>query len=186
LRSFLQTQLPDYMGPTAFVVLDALPLMPNGKVDRQALPASDQALSPLLGAFVAPRTPVEELLAGIWASVLGIEAVGMHDNFFALGGHSLLAVQVLSRLRKTFQVEVPLRALFDAPTVADLARCVEMARQAALSALPPPLRAMPRQETAPLTMTQEHSGATARAPFSNMPHAVHLTAPLTSQLWSRV
>ena len=101
LRSFLQTKLPDYMVPAAFVVLDALPLTPNGKVDRQALPAPDQARPPLFEAFVAPRTPIEELLVGIWASVLRVESVGIHDNFFALGGHSLLAVQVMSRLRKT-------------------------------------------------------------------------------------
>jgi non-ribosomal peptide synthetase component F len=182
MRCFLQTQLPDYMVPAAFVVLEALPLMPNGKVDRQALPVPDQARPPLLEAFVAPRTPVEELLAGIWASVLRIEAVGRHDNFFALGGHSLLAVQVTSRLRKAFQVEVSLHALFDAPTVAGLARRVEMARQAAQSAPPLPLRAMPQEGAAPLTMTQEQLWGLDRllpgAPFSNMPYAVHLTGAL--------
>ncbi|HEY7490704.1 MAG TPA: amino acid adenylation domain-containing protein, partial [Candidatus Tectomicrobia bacterium] len=91
-RSFLHTTLPDYMVPAAFVVLDALPLTPHGKVDRQMLPAPDQARPFLSEAFVAPRTPMEELLAGIWASVLGVEAVGSQDNFFALGGHSLLAM----------------------------------------------------------------------------------------------
>jgi amino acid adenylation domain-containing protein len=184
LRSFLQTQLPDYMVPSTFVVLEALPMMPNGKVHRQALPAPDQARPSLCEAFVAPQTPTEELLAGIWASVLGIEAVGIHDNFFALGGHSLLAMRVLSRLRKTFQVEIPLRALFDTPTVASLARCVEMARQAALSLLPLPLRAVPRQEAGPLTMTQEHLWGLDRllpgAPFSNMPYAVRLTGVLNA------
>src|SRR5262249_15007759 len=139
LRSFLRTKLPDYMVPAAFVVLDALPLMPNGKVNRQALPVPDQARPPLFEEFVTPNTPMEEILAGIWASVLGIEAVGIYDNFFALGGHSLFAMQVISRLRKALQIDVPLRALFEAPTVADLARYVEMVRQTAQSTLAPPL-----------------------------------------------
>src|SRR5262249_15068761 len=155
-RRFLQTTLPDYMLPAAFVVLDALPLTPSGKVDHQALPAPDQARPAWFEPFVAPRTPTEELLAGIWASVLGIEAVGIHDNFFALGGHSLLALQVLSRLRRLFQVEVPLRALFEAPTVAGLAQRTETARQTAQRLPSLPLQAMPRGETVPLTLTQEH------------------------------
>jgi amino acid adenylation domain-containing protein len=182
LRGFLRTKLPDYMVPAAFVVLDALPLTPHGKVDRQALLAPDQALPPLFEAFVALRTPIEELLAGIWASVLKVESVGIHDNFFALGGHSLLAVQVMSRLRKVFQVDVPLRALFDAPTVAGLARHVEEVRQAAQSPATPPLKAVPRERAVPLTMTQEHLWDLDRllpgAPFSNMPYAARLIGPL--------
>jgi amino acid adenylation domain-containing protein len=135
LRRLLQARLPDYMVPSAFVLLDALPLTPNGKVDRRALPAPDQARPSLDDTFVAPRTPVEEGLAAIWAQALGVEQVGIHDNFFDLGGHSLLATQVMSRLRNTFQVELPLRSLFDAPTVAGLAlavsRCqAEQAEQA--------------------------------------------------------
>jgi amino acid adenylation domain-containing protein len=182
LRSFLQTKLPDYMVPAAFVVLDALPLTPSGKVDRQALPAPDQARPPLCEAFVAPRTPVEELLGGIWANVLKVQSFGIHDNFFALGGHSLLAMQVMSRLRKVFQVDVPLRALFDAPTVAGLARHVEELRQTGQSPAAPALKAVPREGVVPLTMTQEHLWALDRllpgAPFSNMPYAVHLIGPL--------
>jgi amino acid adenylation domain-containing protein len=182
LRNFLHTKLPDYMVPAAFVGLEALPLLPNGKIDRQALPAPEQERSPLSKEFVAPHTPTEELLAGIWASVLGIEAVGRHDNFFALGGHSLLAMQVTSRLRKAFRVEVPLRALFEASTVAGLARCVERACQATQSVPVFPLRAMPQDEAVPLTMTQEHLWGLDRllpgAPFSNMPYAVRLTGPL--------
>ena len=182
LRSFLQTKLPDYMIPATFVRLDALPLTPSGKVDRQALPAPGQTRPALSEAFVAPRTPAEEILADIWASVLGVAAVGIHDNFFALGGHSLSAVQVLSRLRKAFQVDVPLRTLFDTPTVVALARCLETARQAAQSASAPPFKVMPREEAAPLTMTQEHLWDLDRllpgAPFSNMPYAVRLTGAL--------
>ncbi len=121
LRAFLKEKLPGYMIPSAFVVLEALPLTPSGKVNRRALPAPSGARPELETAFVAPRTPVEEELAAIWAQLLGVEQVGVHDNFFELGGHSLLATQLISRLRETFQVELPLRSLFEATTVADLA-----------------------------------------------------------------
>jgi len=125
LRRFLKEKLPDYMVPSAFVLLDTLPLTPNGKVDRQALPAPDGIRPELERGFVAPRTPFEEILAGIWTEVLGIEQVGVHDNFFELGGHSLLATQVVSQVRDTFQVELPLRSLFEAATVSDLTTVVE-------------------------------------------------------------
>ncbi|MBW4636657.1 MAG: amino acid adenylation domain-containing protein [Gloeocapsa sp. UFS-A4-WI-NPMV-4B04] len=118
IRSFLQRKLPEYMIPSV-VTLKTLPLNPNGKVDRWQLPAPDQ-VQPLAG-FFAPRTNVEQVIAGIWAEVLSLERVGIYDNFFELGGHSLLATQVISRLRQAFQVELPLRYLFDSPTVADLA-----------------------------------------------------------------
>jgi amino acid adenylation domain-containing protein len=125
LRRYLKQTLPDHMVPSAFVSLPALPLMPNGKVDRRALPVPG-TLRPDLGeAFVAPRTPVEKVLAGIWAEVLALEQIGIHDEFFDLGGHSLLATQIVSRVRQTFQVELPLRRLFETPTVADLAARVE-------------------------------------------------------------
>jgi amino acid adenylation domain-containing protein len=182
VRSFLCTKLPDYMVPAAFIVLDALPLTPNGKLDRQALPAPDQTRPSMGEAFVAPRTPTEELLAGIWAHVLGVESVGLHDNFFALGGHSLRVMQVISRLRQAFQVNVPLRALFDAPTVASLARHVEDVRQAVQSTPAPPWHPVPREGEVPLTMIQEHLWDLDRllpgAPFSNMPYAARLTGPL--------
>lgn len=182
LRSFLQTKLPDYMVPAAFVVLDALPLTPSGKVDRQALLALDQVRPQMCEAFVSPRTPIEELLAGIWTHVLGIEAVGIYDNFFALGGHSLLAMQVISRLRRALQVEVPVRVLFEAPTVASLARHIAMVNQTAQSTPVPPLRAVSREGAVPLTMTQEHLWDLDRllpgAPFSNMSYAVQLTGAL--------
>jgi len=120
LRRFLKAKLPDYMVPSAFVFLEALPLTPNGKVDRKALPAPDSA-RPDLGAYVPPRTPVEATLAQLWAEVLGVERVGIYDSFFDLGGHSLLATQLLSRIREAFGVDLPLRRLFEATTVADLA-----------------------------------------------------------------
>jgi acyl carrier protein len=125
LRSFLENKLPTYMIPSAFVVLDALPLTPNGKVDRKALPLPDQSRPELESFFVAPRTAVEQSLAKIWADVLNIEKVGVRDNFFELGGHSLLATQVISRLPQILQVELPLRSLFETPTVAALAERIE-------------------------------------------------------------
>ena len=121
LHSFLKQKLPDYMVPSAFVFLDALPLTPNGKVDRRALPIPDGSRPELEEAFVAPRTSIEKAVAGIWAEVLGVERVGANDNFFELGGHSLLATQVMSRVHATFRLELPLRTLFETPTVAGLA-----------------------------------------------------------------
>jgi acyl carrier protein len=102
-------------------MMDSLPLTPSGKVDRRALPAPGSEQPDLEDSYVGPRTPIEELLAGIWCEVLGLKEVGIHDNFFELGGHSLLATQVISRLRKAFQVQIPLRSLFEYPTIAGLA-----------------------------------------------------------------
>ncbi|MEG4044872.1 amino acid adenylation domain-containing protein [Microcoleus sp. Pol17_C1] len=125
LRSFLKEKLPEYMIPSAFVVLKALPLTPNGKIDRQALPAPSVAAN-FTDTFVGPRTPGEEILAGIWSQLLNLKKVGIHDNFFELGGHSLLITQLLAKVRESFQVELPLRVLFEAPTVAGLAEKIEI------------------------------------------------------------
>ena len=128
LRVFLQQKLPDYMVPSIFVTLKVLPLTPNGKVDRRALPVPDQSRTKLESSFIAPRTQVEELVAGVWAQVLKLEQVGIQDNFFELGGHSLLAMQVISRIRNAFEVDLPVRDLFEKPTVAGLAERVETIR----------------------------------------------------------
>jgi len=106
--------------PSAFVLLAALPLTPNGKIDRRALPAPKGRLEQEQ-AFVAPRTSVEEALAGIWSEVLRLKQIGIDDNFFELGGHSLLATQVMSRIHNTFRITLPLRTLFENPTVEKLA-----------------------------------------------------------------
>lgn len=124
LRRFLLEKLPEYMTPAAFVLLKSLPLTRNGKIDRQALPAPEESAESEK-AFVAPSTPTEEALAGIWREVLGVKRVGVHDNFFRLGGHSLLLTRVISRVRAAFDVELPLRSLFEEPTIAGLAQTIE-------------------------------------------------------------
>ncbi|MFP2933686.1 condensation domain-containing protein, partial [Pyxidicoccus sp. 3LG] len=153
LRAALKQRLPEHMVPSAFVVLDALPLTPNGKVDRKALPVPEAPIS--TAEQVAPRTPTEELLAGIWAQVLGLERVGADDHFFELGGHSLLATQVNSRIRATFGVDLPLRALFEAPVLSALARRIDGAVHShAVQA--PPLVPVPRTGAAlPASFAQQ-------------------------------
>jgi amino acid adenylation domain-containing protein len=121
LRGFVQEKLPAHMSPAAFMLLKALPRTSTGKIDRQALPASERAGTAPEEAFVAPRDPVEDVLAGIWCEVLKVERVGVHDNFFELGGDSLLSLQVVARIRALLRVEIPLRAFFDTPTIAGLA-----------------------------------------------------------------
>ncbi len=164
LRAFLAEQVPEYLIPSAFVLVPELPLNANGKVDRRALPAlgaetergageraGDPARDPVL-----PRTPAEELLLAIWSETLGLDpaAVGTDDNFFELGGHSLLATRVVSQVRRTFGVELPLRRLFEAPTIAALAREVEGLRAGGDAGLMPILPA-PRAEPPPLSFAQE-------------------------------
>ncbi|NEO46166.1 MAG: hypothetical protein F6K55_19365 [Moorea sp. SIO4A3] len=128
LSSFLKKKLPDYMLPSALVMLDTLPLTPNGKVDRFALPAPDGEIT-RVEEYVAPRTPTEEIIANIFANLLGVQDVGIHDNFFRLGGHSLLATQLISQLRVTFNIEITLREIFDSPTVKNVADYLEVAHQ---------------------------------------------------------
>src|SRR5262249_28469686 len=123
LQQFLRERLPDYMVPAALVTLDALPQTPNGKIDRNALPAPQEL--PPQEETQAPRTPAEEIVAGVWAEVLGLDRVGTEQNFFELGGHSLLATRVAARLRDLFAIELPVGALFEAPTVATLARRIQ-------------------------------------------------------------
>ncbi|MFP2902811.1 phosphopantetheine-binding protein, partial [Corallococcus sp. 4LFB] len=123
-------RLPEYMVPSAFVVLEAMPLTANGKVDRKALPRPDAESEPRSRDFVAPRSDLEQQLAAIYSELLGVKRVGIHDGFFELGGHSLLATQAISRIRQTFQVELPLRKLFESPTVETLAVLVMEAQAA--------------------------------------------------------
>jgi amino acid adenylation domain-containing protein len=132
LQSYLREKLPEYMMPAIFVFLDVLPLTPNGKVNRHALPVPDRGRPELGELFQSPRTPTEEILAGIWAAILGLGRVGIHDNFFESGGHSLLATRVMSRIRDTFRVDLPLQSIFEMTTVAELAQAIDQASQAEL------------------------------------------------------
>jgi acyl carrier protein len=123
LRAHVRRSLPEYMVPAAFVPLEALPLTPNGKLDRKALPAPDFA--PAAERYVAPRTAVEEVLAEIWAEVLRLERVGVHDSFFDLGGHSLLIIRLLADIRATFDLEISIRTVFSKPTLEAMAGEIE-------------------------------------------------------------
>ena len=162
MRKSLGEKLPDYMIPSAFLSLDALPLLPSGKVNRRDLPEPGTARPNLETVFVEPRTPVEEALTEIWAKVLGLDQVGIHDNFFELGGDSLLASQVISRVIKSLQVEVPLRTLFEAPTVADMAVAIiqnqaEKAEEEDLDQILAELEALPHGEAQRLLSDENQS-----------------------------
>ncbi len=179
LRSWLGERLPEYMVPGALVLLDALPLTPNGKVDRRALPAPQTAE----GEHASPRTPTEEALAGIWAEVLRLERVGIDDDFFALGGHSLLATRVVSRVREALGVEVPLRTLFEAPTVAKLGERVDALLREGSAVRLPPLRPAPRDGgPLPLSFAQQRlwfiHQLEPRSPAYNMPSPLRLRGRL--------
>jgi acyl carrier protein len=120
LREFLGERLPAYTIPSTIVLLDAMPLTPNGKVDRKALAGRELERSQSQSEFVAPSTAAQKVVAGIWSQVLGIDRIGVNDNFFELGGHSLLATQIVVRLRDIFQVDLPVGVLFEAPTIDSL------------------------------------------------------------------
>ena len=182
VRRYMVARLPEYMIPTALVVLDAIPLTATGKLDRRALPAPEGVRPELSSAYVAPRNDVEEALAGIWAEVLGLDQVGMHDNFFDLGGHSLLATQVMSRVRERLDVSVPLRELFREPTIAQLARLVADARLGGLAAQLPPIERADRSRPLPLSFAQERLWFLDQLqpgnPFYNGLTAVRIRGPL--------
>jgi amino acid adenylation domain-containing protein len=182
LRRFLRDLVPEPMIPSAFVVLESLPLSPNGKVDPAALPAPGADRPGADAGWVAPRGPIEEAVAAVFGAVLGRERIGAHENFFDLGGHSLLATQVISRLRDALDVEIPLGALFEAATVAELAGWIEAARpdgdQRAGTAIEP----TPRVGPLPLSFTQEAlwflDQLAPAQPTFNVYAAVRITGPL--------
>ncbi|BAY25368.1 non-ribosomal peptide synthase [Calothrix sp. NIES-2100] len=181
LRQFLKAKLPEYMVPNAFVLLESLPLTPSGKVDRRALPAPD-LYSEITDKYVAPRTPIEELLAQIWAQVLKVKPVGIHDNFFDLGGHSLLATQLVSRIRNVFKVELPLRDLFATATLAELAHLIEQLQQQDLELSAPPILPRAKNTDLPLSYAQQRlwflDQFEPNSPSYNIPVALRLVGNL--------
>ena len=145
LREYVRQQVPEYMVPSAFVIVEALPLTPNGKVDRRALPPLEMTHDELETSFVGPRNPMEQALAAIWARALRCERVGIHHNFFDLGGHSLLATEVIAAVRDTLGVEVPLRHLFERPTIAGLAEAIEQVQRSGRGLLRPTIVPVSRE-----------------------------------------
>ncbi len=185
LRRFLQGELPEYMIPSAVVLLDRLPLTVHGKVDRAALPAPETLRSEPVGDAVPLSTEVEQILAATWGDLLGLEReAGANDNFFDLGGHSLLATQVISRLRSALGVELPVRVLFEAPRLADLAARVEAALQTAKPVSVPPLVRVPREKPLPLSFSQQRlwflDQLEPGSPLYNMPLLLRVEGPLVS------
>ncbi|MEH2468009.1 non-ribosomal peptide synthetase [Nostoc sp.] len=154
LRHYLQKKLPEYMIPSAFVVLEKFPLTSNGKVDSRALPIPENFKSRLESSFVLPSTPTQEILANLWAVILSIEKVGIYDNFFDLGGHSLLATSLLFQIRQAFAIDFPLRCLFETPTIAALSKLIESFKAhptLSSNGIPSTILAMSRLERSPST-----------------------------------
>ncbi len=155
IREHLRESLPEYMIPGVFVMMEEMPVSPNGKIDRKALPEPEQKRPDLEQKYAAPRTTAEEMLAGIWADVLRLEKVGIHDDFFEIGGHSLLATQVISHVRESFSVDIPLVRLFEAPTVKGLAEIIEEALMTGAGLQAPPITLAPRDQNLPLSFSQQ-------------------------------
>jgi surfactin family lipopeptide synthetase A len=188
IREHLKEKLPEYMIPSAFVMLDELPIAPSGKVDRNRLPEPVPGKKVEQSAFKS-KSPIEEMLAGLWTQVLKIEEVGAGDNFFDLGGHSLLATQVVSRIRDTFKVEVPLRILFENPTIAELAQSIEEAMESAEGMRAPEMRRVPRDMDLPLSFAQQRLWFLDRLspgnPFYNLMTAMRLFGKLNVEALER-
>jgi amino acid adenylation domain-containing protein len=181
-RELLRQRLPEAMVPAALIALEQLPLNANGKVDRKALPAPEAVAAEPGRRFVAPRDLGEEIVAELWAEVLGLDSVGIYDSFFELGGHSLLATQLISRVRKAFEVDLPLTTFFEQPTVAALAARIERARGAGEGRPGPPLAPAGREGEIPLSFAQERlwfmSQLEPASSAYNVPRAVRLLGGL--------
>ena len=188
LRSWLRERLPEVMVPSAFVTLDAWPLNPSGKVDRAALPEPREERAAAAPEWVAPRGPLEERIAAVWRELLGVERPGVHDDLFMLGARSLVVTQLVARLRDAFHVELPLREIFEHPTIAGLAGALERARQAHRPELPPIERA-PRDRPLPLSFPQERVWFLQQlAPDSiayNTQMALRFSGPLDPEVYAR-
>jgi amino acid adenylation domain-containing protein len=182
LRTFTRERLPDYMTPNSFVVLEAMPLNSSGKINRRVLPALTQTRLETGTAYVAPRTTIEELLADIWSRVLGVERVGVFDNFFTLGGHSLLATQVMARIGQVCAVDLPLRTLFDHATVSALALQVEQAQDQSQGRQSPPITSVARDQALPLSFPQEQLWVIDQITAGNVAYVIPAMVRICGQL----
>jgi amino acid adenylation domain-containing protein len=184
-RGFLKDKLPEFMVPSVFVALETLPLMPNGKVDRGALPLPETTRLELENVFVGPRTEAEQLVAQVWREVLKVEKIGVRDNFFELGGHSLTATQVIARLREAFRTELPLRFLFETPTVAELTHKIETLNGQVVDLGFPPIVRVSREGSLPLSISQEQlwdfDQMIPGNHLLNIPYVFHLTGTLDTE-----
>ncbi|GCF08361.1 amino acid adenylation domain-containing protein [Dictyobacter arantiisoli] len=177
LRGYLKEHLPEYMIPAYFILLDALPLTPNGKVDQRALPSDRERLHSD-DAYTAPRNPIEEALLTIWSDLLDLDQIDISDNFFELGGHSLLATQVIARLRSMLDVELPLQAFFEFPTVAGLAAQLQQ-----VQVLPaPPIVPISREQLLPLSFAQQRLWFLDQLEPGNTAYTIPITVEFEGQL----
>jgi amino acid adenylation domain-containing protein len=190
LRRHLLDLLPEFMVPSIYVTLDAMPMTPNGKIDRRALPDPDPERSDSVWSYVPPRGPIEEAVVQLWSELLGRSRVGVQDNFFDLGGHSLLATQLVARVRDLFGVEIALREFLDQPSVAGLAQLVERELAAGDGAQAPPILPVPRDGLVPASFAQQRlwflDQLEPNSPVYNMPVAVRLTGDLDLDALRRV
>ncbi|MBV9788317.1 MAG: amino acid adenylation domain-containing protein, partial [Chloroflexi bacterium] len=182
LRAFLNDRLPSYMVPSAFVSLDALPLTPNGKIDRKALLRLGLPDREREQSFVAPRTPLEQRLAALWSEVLERTSVGAHDNFFAIGGHSLLVTRLITRINTAFAIDLPLRTLFDAPTLAQLAERVLVAQGSTRRQQIPPIQSVTRDQPLQLSFAQQRLWLLQQITPEDASYNIPLALQLTGQL----
>jgi amino acid adenylation domain-containing protein len=184
LRSYLHGQLPDYMMPSAIIPMPKFPLNANGKIDRQALPKPEDVQAAQREP-VSPRTPSEEIILAIWGEVLRRDGIGVEDNFFEIGGHSLLATQIASRLREHFRIAVAVRTVFEAPTIAELARRLDRARREEEGLVPPPIKPFPRDGAVPLSFAQERLWVLDQMepnnPFYNISRSLRLKGTLQTE-----
>ncbi|MFO0758290.1 MAG: amino acid adenylation domain-containing protein, partial [Byssovorax sp.] len=191
LSAFLSERLPSFMVPSTVVTIDAVPLTKNGKIDRRALTALGQAAQQRNAGeeASAPRTPIEEILTGIWIDVFGKARIGVHESFTDLGGHSLLAIQIIARARDAFQVDIPLRAIFESPTIAALGAKIEGALREGQGLIVPPITRAPRGRPLPLSFAQERlwflASLEPESPFYNVPSALRFSGALDPAVLER-
>ena len=191
LQQFLQNKLPAYMIPSSYMMLEEFPLTPNRKVDRKALPIPEQSHIQEQRDFIAPRNPIEELLVNIWSEILGVEQIRIDDNFFELGGHSLLATRAISQIREVFEIELPLRRLFETPTISGIASDITTKKSninnSELSQ--PKIEKIERQDKLPISFAQQRlwflSQLEPESPFYNIPAAIQINGELDISILER-